>query len=180
MHNFAIWWPRLFHRKRKAWCKDIFLLLLKEHRTTTTPISFCWKWNEGRLNVCQWSSFYLSLYVAYVSCCVIAHCCCVCCFYGYFFVVWKRFVAVDVLWAFKCFGTYSSGVIFLHIEVLAISGSCSHIIIISNTNFVLFCWVWCFIAWVLWVHLCDFSAIAMFLFMAISMAFMFSLHYSYS
>jgi hypothetical protein len=94
-------------------------------------------------------------------------------------VVWKRFVVVDVLWAFKCFGTYSYGVVFMHIEVLAISGSCSQIVIIS-TNFVLFCWVWCFITWVLWVRLCDFSVIVVFLCMSISMAFMFSLRYSYS
>jgi len=37
------------------------------------------------------------LYVSYLSCCVIAHCCCVCYFYGYFFVVWRRLVVIDLL-----------------------------------------------------------------------------------
>jgi hypothetical protein len=47
-------------------------------------------------------------------------------------------------------------------------------------SFVLFCWMWCFIAKVLWVHLCNFSVAIVFLFMVISMAFVFSLHYSCS
>jgi hypothetical protein len=36
-------------------------------------------------------------YVSHLSCCVIAHCCCVFYFYGYFFVVWRRFVVIDLL-----------------------------------------------------------------------------------
>lgn len=137
--------------------------------------SLCWKRNENRQKVCQWCSFYLSLCVAFVSCCVIARCCCVCYFYGYFFVVWRRFVVIDLLWTLKRFGTCSSRIVSLHIEALAIGGSCSQIVIIS-TNFVLFCCVWCFISWMLWVHLCNFNATTMFLFMAIFMGFVFSLH----
>jgi hypothetical protein len=33
---------------------------------------------------------------------------------------------------------------------------------------------------VLWVHLCDFNVMVVFMFMVISMAFMFFLHYNYS
>jgi hypothetical protein len=40
--------------------------------------------------------FYLFLYVAFVFCYVIAHCCRVHCFYGYFFVVWRRFAIIDL------------------------------------------------------------------------------------
>jgi hypothetical protein len=102
-----------------------------------------------------------------------------CYFYGYFFVVWRRFVVIDLLWALKRFGTCSSSIDSLHIEALATSGSCSQIVVIGM-NFVLFCWVWCFITRMLWVHLCDFNATTMLLFMVIFMAFVFSLHYSYS
>lgn len=150
-----------------------FLLSSKRHRTATTPISFCFfLLEENKQKVCH--SFYLSLCVA--LCLVVSlHIVVVCYFYGYFFAVWRMFVVIDLLWALKRFGTYSFGIVSQHIEALATGGSCLWIVII-NMNFVLFCWVWCFIAQMLWVHLCDFNATTMFLFMAIFIALVFSLH----
>jgi hypothetical protein len=154
-----------------------------------TSFYFCWKgitqqWHlflfvvSGFYKVEMFISdahFYLSLRVTFVFRCVIAHCCFVCCFYGYFFgKVWCRwfvvsFEAFQDLFFWHCF--------FTHLGV--IGGSCLQIVIVG-TSWVLFCWVWCSIMQVLWVHLCNFNVVDVFLLMAISMASVFFLHYNYS
>jgi hypothetical protein len=144
---------------------------LQYHKHVRSPTNLPFECPNGSL--VGDGHFYLSFCVTFVFPCVIAHCCCVRCFYGYFFTVWKRFVVIKLLWVLKCFKTYSYGISSV------VGCSCSWIIVVGM-SFVLFC-----LGVVFHCTCCGFMFVTLmlwlcFLFRAISMAFMFILHYNCS
>jgi len=175
MRDFAIWHPRLLHRNWKTWHKDILLLSPKGHCIVATFVSFCWKRIlQGRLNICRWCSFLL-VFLCHI-CLSLCHCTLLLCalFLWLFLCSLEKVCCRWVVVSFEALQDLFLRYLRCYWWFLLTNHHCWHefcVVLFGCGVSLPKCCGFIFATLMLW--LC-------FLFMAISMASMFFLHYNYS